>query len=686
MATFTCQTARWVSTSPYVKLTITTTEGATTVTVAYKLQYISDYGTASATAAKGYSVTIGGTVVASGTCSINGKSSFTVCEGSKTYAKTKATQTLACSCSFNFNLTWSGNYCTGKSASVNATISPKTSYTITYNANGGTGAPGAQTKWYGESLTLSSTKPTRTGYTFQGWGTSSTDTSVDYQPGAGYTANAALNLYAIWKANTYKVTYNANGGSGAPAAQTKTHGQSLTLTTSKPTRANYTFKGWATTATGAVSYQPGGSYTANAAITLYAVWELSYVLPKIYNVFVDWSSSFEPETGSDGIAKQRPDVGFDWETTNPNPSFTFDFYSADGVKVYSQTIRISSGATYNDYGPEVMNNNEALLDFDKSYTVKITGTDGGGSTTVTATLTGNIYPIDILAEGKGVSFGGPASLKDTAHFQWDARFDKSVCGNVPGMYRLPEIPANADFNNYMTTGCWAVYKNANAETIANIPVARAGRLEVWSATGEGIRAAEWSYLRQRFIPYNAENATWERDIARGEDNVWRYYDWHRTTLTPEASNKIYSIKSYLTATILANVAMSTVNTYTIIPLKSYKLYAGGKLTLQSDGSVKIGAGISMVKVSGQVLVKCGSTAGNRHVKIQRLTASGTVTDVAWCCITGTDGDNLVFPFTPIILTVSEGETLRFAYYTTDSSDAAQKGGNGYQTYIMVEEF
>ena len=40
---------------------------------------------------------------------------------------------------------------------------------MSYDANGGTGAPAAQTKTHGTALTLSSTKPTRTGYTFLGW-------------------------------------------------------------------------------------------------------------------------------------------------------------------------------------------------------------------------------------------------------------------------------------------------------------------------------------------------------------------------------------------------------------------------------------------------------------------------------------------------------------------------------------
>lgn len=82
---------------------------------------------------------------------------------------------------------------------------------------------------------------------------------------------------------TYSVNYNANGGSGAPAGQTKTYGQTLTLSSVKPTRAGYNFLGWATSSTATTAtYQPGGSYTTNAGITLYAVWQVATLIDLTY--------------------------------------------------------------------------------------------------------------------------------------------------------------------------------------------------------------------------------------------------------------------------------------------------------------------------------------------------------------------------------------------------------------------
>ena len=106
-------------------------------------------------------------------------------------------------------------------AYVDLTIGPKPSYTVSYNANGGSGAPGAQTKWYNETLTLQSSYPTRTGYTFQGWATSSGG-GVAYRAGASYTANAGITLYAVWSPNQVTIIQNANGGTQGANKQVTT--------------------------------------------------------------------------------------------------------------------------------------------------------------------------------------------------------------------------------------------------------------------------------------------------------------------------------------------------------------------------------------------------------------------------------------------------------------------------------
>ncbi len=75
------------------------------------------------------------------------------------------------------------------------------------------------------------------------------------------------------KPQSYTISYDANGGSGAPSSQTKTEGVSLNLRTSKPERNGYRFKNWNTEADGSgTSYSSGGRFTNDADTTLYAQW------------------------------------------------------------------------------------------------------------------------------------------------------------------------------------------------------------------------------------------------------------------------------------------------------------------------------------------------------------------------------------------------------------------------------
>lgn len=105
----------------------------------------------------------------------------------------------------------------GHTFSGSATMS-WSEYTIAYNANGGSGAPSSQTKTHGTNLTLSSTKPTRTGYTFKGWALTKTDADNGtwyYQPSGTCGKNEDLTLYAVWSENKLTVNYYSNYATSA---------------------------------------------------------------------------------------------------------------------------------------------------------------------------------------------------------------------------------------------------------------------------------------------------------------------------------------------------------------------------------------------------------------------------------------------------------------------------------------
>jgi uncharacterized repeat protein (TIGR02543 family) len=304
-------------------------------------------------------------------------------------------------------------------------VAAKTSYKITYDAKGGKGAPDAQTKWYGTALTLATKTPTRDGYTFLGWSTSSTATAADgaYDPGDTYTTNAARTLYAVWKAITYTVTFHANGGTGAPAAQTKTHGSALALSPTIPTRANYTFKGWGTLASSTVAtYSAGGSYTADASATLYAVWELSYIKPRITDVVVNRCKSSTDGTASDtgNYAK----IAFSWETSVANPTIKIEWKLSTATSYPSGNVYTITGTNKAGTVSQIIGG--GALNADNTYTVRITVTDSVDSSNLTRSVTGAKYLIDLRAGGTGVAIGKAAETDNLFDVGWTSRLRSDV--------------------------------------------------------------------------------------------------------------------------------------------------------------------------------------------------------------------------------------------------------------------
>lgn len=146
-------------------------------------------------------------------------------------------------------------------------------YTVTYNANGGSVSPSSATVNAGSSVVLPT--PTRTGYTFTGWYTSSTVPPGSYVGGGGssYTPSASITLYAFWTIITYTVTWDANGGSVSPTSSSVNYGSSVTAPT--PSRSGYTFNGWYNASSGgSLIVNAGNSYTPSSSITLYAQWSV----------------------------------------------------------------------------------------------------------------------------------------------------------------------------------------------------------------------------------------------------------------------------------------------------------------------------------------------------------------------------------------------------------------------------
>jgi uncharacterized repeat protein (TIGR02543 family) len=210
-------------------------------------------------------------------------------------------------------------------------------YSISYNANGGSGSPADATALTaGTNTTLSATSPNKDGYVFNGWNTAANGSGQTYAGGQSYVVPAANTvLFAQWVANTYEVIYNANGGTGAPAAENGSTGQDITLSSTAPTRPGYNFVRWNTDVTDVATNSrksPGGTFNVPAGNTiLYAIWELANIT-LTYNI--NGGTGTAPETVTDKFMATV--------TLAPSTAFSRSGYTFNGWN----TAADGSGASY----------------------------------------------------------------------------------------------------------------------------------------------------------------------------------------------------------------------------------------------------------------------------------------------------------------------------------------------------
>ncbi|MGB0469987.1 MAG: InlB B-repeat-containing protein, partial [Ilumatobacteraceae bacterium] len=190
---------------------------------------------------------------------------------------------------------------------------------LTYDPQGGSGQPGDQSGDAASDVTVSSTEPTRDGYTFTGWNTVANGTGTSYTGGSTYRLpnSGTDTLYAQWTpvassetpgttiptentiptettvpSGSVGLVYDAQGGTGAPGDETGGASSDVTVSSTEPTREGYTFVGWNTEPDGS-----GTTYTAEDIVTL--------PLTGVTRLYAMW----KPVTDSDSPSQQLPSTG-----------------------------------------------------------------------------------------------------------------------------------------------------------------------------------------------------------------------------------------------------------------------------------------------------------------------------------------------------------------------------------------
>ena len=258
---------------------------------------------------------------------------------------------------------FNGNYAGNVTATANWTGN---TYTVKYNANGGTGTTASSTHTYGTAKALTANGFSKTGYSFTGWNTAangSGDSYSDKQSVSTLTTGSEIELFAQWGTATYQVIFDANGGtfaSGNFDPRNYTIGSSYTLPTGTITRSGYVFLGWSKSSTATTAtYTDGQSGvsnlgTAGTTVTLYAIWRAKKFTIK-YNSNNGNSKSTSTQytaTSSNTIAALPTTTGWTksgyiasgWSASSSATNASYSFGQA-----FNDMEDVADGATLNLY-------------------------------------------------------------------------------------------------------------------------------------------------------------------------------------------------------------------------------------------------------------------------------------------------------------------------------------------------
>ena len=211
-------------------------------------------------------------------------------------------------------------------------------YTVTFDANGGTGEMKEQIFVKDVAQALISNAFVRELYSFAGWNTVPDGSGVAYSEAQEITLEQDITLYAQWEQSAFRITFDANGGTGSMAPMAIDRGEAKYLPENTFTRSGYCFIGWATTASGEVVYSDKGRIMEiDSDLTLYAQW----IKPEGGKQAVDLGLPSGLKWASCNVGANTPEEYgdyFAWGETEPKETYnwsTYRYYDGSNVTKYT---------------------------------------------------------------------------------------------------------------------------------------------------------------------------------------------------------------------------------------------------------------------------------------------------------------------------------------------------------------
>lgn len=480
----------------------------------------------------------------------------------------------------------SNQYCNNNSKNykINYTIpgftTTATSHTFANTVNGSTVDETISfTQHYGTALTTSNCSLSNS-TDFQVISITETDVTVRFKPQSNGTKSSTLTItdahsktctVTLSGTTKYLVTYSkGDNGSGDNHTDYKVHGTNLTLASSSSwfTYTGYHQTGWNTNSAGSggTSYSLGGSYSANAAVTLYPEWTANTWYVRLNG------------NGSDGGSMSNESFTYDASATAlTSNAFTRTGYQFNGWNRQSD----GKGTSYTD-GQSVRNltsTKDGIVDIYAQWTANTYSVVFNGNGNTGGSMSNEGFTYDAAK-----ALTSNAFYKDGYHFDyWTTNSDGSGTQYTDG-----QSVSNLTTTNSGTVNLYAHWTKVTVTDLTFAPAAAAGSTTVTvtptlSATPTGTSSICWGFYYDAECEDEVEGVTFSSDPSSGANAV--------TFTTPNVSGTYYVQAIYRAGSTCAGTILNTyVEPYVVASEHTVTLkYVCSGTEIAARGSVTIPA-------------------------------------------------------------------------------------------------